>query len=213
MTQQTKIALSRCAVALLCAGIAAMAHAEDLGKYGNVWGIAEKDGVAQIKDKLVDLKNSGELDKRMNQARSDIVQNLTNPAPIKGIRKAAANASRTFDSSIVVKQDVKDDKGRVVVRAGTRVNPLEMRGLSKALLFIDGRDRAQVAWVKKRIASNPKDKVILVGGNWRVLSGELKRVVYFDQQGAMTKRFGIRAVPTVISQAGSVLKIEEVVAK
>lgn len=193
--------------------MAAAAHAEDLGKYGNVWGIAEKDGVAQIKDKLGDMKRSGELDKRMNQARTDIVNKLTNPAPIKGIRKATANATRTFDPSIVVKQDVKDDKGRVIVKAGTRVNPLEMRGLSKSLLFIDGRDRAQVAWVKKRIASNPKDKVILVGGNWRVLSGELKRVVYFDQQGSMTKRFGIRAVPTVISQSGRVLKIEEVVAK
>jgi len=193
--------------------MAAVAHAEDLGKYGNVWGIAEKDGVAQIKDKLGDMKRSGELDKRMNQARTDIVNKLTNPAPIKGIRKATANATRTFDPSIVVKQDVKDDKGRIIVKAGTRVNPLEMRGLSKSLLFIDGRDRAQVAWVKKRIASSPKDKVILVGGNWRVLSGELKRVVYFDQQGSMTRRFGIRAVPTVISQSGRVLKIEEVVAK
>ncbi len=40
-----------------------------------------------------------------------------------------------------------------------------------------------------------------------------KTQVYFDQRGTLSKRFGITAVPTVISQQGAYLQVDEVPAK
>ncbi|MGR0140608.1 type-F conjugative transfer system protein TraW, partial [Pseudomonas sp. RSP] len=56
---------------------------------------------------------------------------------------------------------------------------------------------------------HPRDKVILVAGSFLKLNREWGRPVYFDQQGILTKKFGIERVPAVITQKGRQLQIEE----
>jgi conjugal transfer pilus assembly protein TraW len=40
-----------------------------------------------------------------------------------------------------------------------------------------------------------------------------KTQVFFDQQGTLARRFGLRAVPTVVRQRGAMLLLEEIPAK
>ena len=80
--------------------------------------------------------------------------------------------------------------------------------LAAALIFIDGRDEAQLAFALGR--PSPKT-IILTGGNPQALMETHGHRMYFDQKGVLTRRFGLTALPSVISQDGLRLRIDEVV--
>ena len=98
--------------------------------------------------------------------------------------------------------------GRVIIAAGTRVNPLDTVPLRAPLVFLDGDDPAQLAWATRRFAST-KAKLILVAGAPLELMRARQRRFYFDQGGTLVKHFGIRAVPATVEQQGRALIITE----
>lgn len=203
----------RLAAALLAAAFAflpVISSAQDLGTYGNVWEIKEQDAIDQIKGKLSRMEKSGELKRMWEKHRDTQLAQIENPAPLPGITKALAAKTWSFDPTFTFGEDVTDHLGNVIARAGTKVNPLQYTPLTKSLIFIDGRDPAQVAFAKARSDANPRDKVILVAGSFLKLNREWKRATYFDQRGHLTTRMGIKRVPAVVTQKGNVLQIEEI---
>ena len=96
------------------------------------------------------------------------------------------------------------------VAAGTRANPLEIVSLSKHLLFFDGSDEQQVAQARTLIARyDGRVKPILVAGSYLALMQRWRTPVYYDQQGALTRKLGITQVPALVSQQGTQLRIDE----
>ena len=94
--------------------------------------------------------------------------------------------------------------------AGTRKNPLEIVSLSKHLLFFDARDRRQVSRARELMATyQGRVKPILTGGSYLDLMKSWRIPVYYDQQGLLTRRFGIHQVPALVSQEGQRLRIDE----
>lgn len=187
------------------------AVAQDLGDYGQVYGIQEKDAIDQITGKLTELDKRGELKKLWEKHRDKNLAAIENPAPLPGISTVATAKVWTFDPSFTFSEDIKDHLGNLLVRAGTKVNPLQYTPLTKSLIFIDGRDPAQVAYAKKRTDEHPRDKVILVAGSFLKLNREWKRPTYFDQRGHLTSRLGIKRVPAIVTQSGTLLRVEEFV--
>lgn len=100
---------------------------------------------------------------------------------------------------------------RVLFPAGTTVNPFDYEKLSKTLLFLDARDKGQVEFAK-RFLSSAKGlvKPILVGGEPLKLMREWKREIFYDQGGALTRRFSITQSPAVVSQEGKRLRVDEI---
>lgn len=189
--------------------IACTSLAESLGQYGNTWNIQEQDAVDMIKGRLTKMEKQGQLKKFWEDYREKQLSNLENPPPVPGITAATGHKVWTFDPTYTYNEDVKDHLGNILVPAGTRLNPLEFTSLSKAIVFIDGRDPKQVQYAKKRIDENPRDKIVLVAGSFLKLDREWKRPVYFDQQGILTRHFGIKRVPSILSQKGKTLQVEE----
>ena len=97
----------------------------------------------------------------------------------------------------------------IVARAGQRVNPLSFVAMKTDLVFIDGRDDAQVDWALKRWTAQ-NAKIIFVAGSPFNRMGEKKRRFFFDQQGKLTGHFGIAHVPAVVAPAGDALKVSEI---
>lgn len=186
------------------------AHSQSLGTYGNVWDIAEADAIDAIKGKLSRMEKSGEMKKLWENYRDRYVATIENPAPLPGISKASETRVRTFDPTFTFGEDFEDQNGKVLVKAGTRVNPLDYTPLTKTLIFIDGRDPDQVQFAKSRTDMRPLDKVILVAGSFLKLNREWGRPTYFDQRGHLTTKLGIKKVPAVVTQQGRVLRIEEI---
>jgi len=52
-------------------------------------------------------------------------------------------------------------------------------------------------------------KVILTGGSYLDLMRRWRRPVFYDQQGNLTTKLGIRHVPALVTQDGRRLQIDE----
>ena len=186
------------------------AQAQDLGVIGPVYAIAEPSLLEVILAKLREAEATGALAKLHLEARTGITRGIENPAPIAKITKTSKARSFYFDPSIVVPAAITDADGKVLVAPGTRVNPLDTVSLSKQLLFIDARDAAQVGRAKALIDERGgKVKIILTGGSYLELMRRWKLPVFFDQQGQLTDKLGIRHVPALVTQEGKRLRIDE----
>ncbi|MFZ5665736.1 MAG: type-F conjugative transfer system protein TraW [Pseudomonadota bacterium] len=196
-----------CATALALI-VASQASAGDYGQHGTVWPVIEPDLLQQIHARLTQLEKTGETARLNEELKRRTIARVNRPLPVPGLTLASAARSWRFDPTITVERNIADDKGRVIIAAGTRVNPLDTVPLRNPLVFLDGDDPAQLAWAARRYSAT-KAKLILVRGAPLELMKSRQRRFYFDQGGTLVKHFGIRAVPATVEQQGRVLLITE----
>lgn len=186
------------------------AHATDLGVIGPTYEIGEPHLLRMIEQRLREKERTGELKRLEEEAKARGVETVTNPPPVAGIR--TTQTARTFyvDPSFTLDRNILDAQGRLLFPAGTRKNPLEIVSLSKHLLFFDARDGRQVVRARELLATyQGRVKPILTGGSYLDLMKSWRIPVYYDQQGLLTRRFGIHQVPALVSQEGQRLRIDE----
>ena len=187
------------------------AQAANLGTIGPTYPVAEKNLLDVIMARLRAKEASGELKRHEQEARDRAAYAVNNPRPVDGLRRARAARTFYFDPSFTLQSNVVDSTGAVLFPAGTRKNPLEVVSLSKHLLFFDARDPGQVARARELIEHyQGKVKPILVGGSYLDLMKRWNKPVFYDQDGTLVRKFGIAAVPAIVSQEGQRLRIDEV---
>jgi conjugal transfer pilus assembly protein TraW len=195
---------------LVALAAAVCTSAEDLGTVGPTYAIEEPHLLNAIEQQLRAKEKSGELARLEEAAKQRIIDSIEHPMPLAGIRRTERARSFYFDPSIVVRENVTDTRGNIIVPAGTRANPLAIVSLSKHLLFFDGTDERQVERARELLAHyQGKLKPILVAGSYLALMQRWQLPVYFDQQGALTRKLGITQVPALVSQEGLQLRIDE----
>jgi conjugal transfer pilus assembly protein TraW len=185
---------------------------QDLGTLGPTYEITEPHLLDVIRARLRAKEASGELAQLMRAAQGRSIASVENPTPVPGLR--STQSARTFyvDPSFVLDRNISDAQGRLMFAAGTRKNPLEVVSLSKHLLFFDGRDAQQVARALALMKQSTKPlKPILTAGSYLNLMKSWRVPVYYDQQGVLTRRFGIQHVPALVSQEGLRLRVDELV--
>ncbi len=187
------------------------AQAANLGTIGPTYPVAEKNLLDVIMARLRAKEASGELKRHEQEARDRAAYAVNNPRPVDGLRRAQAARTFYFDPTFTLQSNVVDSTGAVLFPAGTRKNPLEVVSLSKHLLFFDARDPGQVARARELIEHyQGKVKPILVGGSYLDLMKRWNKPVFYDQDGTLVRKFGIAAVPAIVSQEGQRLRIDEV---
>jgi conjugal transfer pilus assembly protein TraW len=185
------------------------ASARDYGQQGAVFPVIETDLLSVIQNKLTSMQASGALERANKELAARTEARVKRPPPVKGIVVASQARSWIHDPTITVEQDFRDGKGRVIVARGTRVNPLDTVPLRQRLVFLDGDDPAQVAWAMGRTTALNAKLILVRGSPFALMKAEQRRF-YFDQSGTLTTKFGVRAVPAVIEQAGRTLKVSEI---
>jgi conjugal transfer pilus assembly protein TraW len=186
--------------------------ARDLGAVGPVYPIAEPDMLEEITQVLKQKEASGELAKLQRESQSRAQQRVNTPPPVDGLLRTSKALTSWYDPSIVFSQAIVDDRGRTIVPAGSRRNPLDVVTLTKQMLFFDGRDPDQVAMAKVAVDRlGGKVKPILTGGSPMELMKAWQVNVFFDQEGTLVRKLGITHVPAWVSQEGKRLRIDEVV--
>ena len=183
------------------------APAQDFGVYGQTFPIAEEHFLEALQRKLKGMEESGELVKRQKEMAGKARTKVRHPLPAKDISKTQTPRQGLYDPSLTVDQDILDAQGNVIAAKGATVNPLDRVSWGAPLLFLDGDDAEQVAWAQRQ---DSLSKWVLVKGSPLDLEETLKRPVYFDQAGTLTRKFGIRQVPCRIRQQGKKLLVEEV---
>lgn len=182
---------------------------KDYGVRGHVFPIIEQSLLEIIMNKLTSAEQDGLLSKLQEKFKKKVVEKISRPTPVQGLIKATKNRSWKYDPSFVQKTDIKDHTGKVIIPAGTKINPLEKLNWGKALIFIDGDDKSQIAWVKLS-AKAREGTIVLTKGNPLELTRKLNQDIFFDQGGVLTSRFNIQAIPTVVEQEDKLLKISEI---
>ena len=64
-----------------------------------------------------------------------------------------------------LKRDIKDDHGKILFHAGTKINPLDKFTLHKVLFFLDADDKRQIKWALANVKKYDFVKYILVKSN------------------------------------------------
>jgi conjugal transfer pilus assembly protein TraW len=186
------------------------AKAKDFGVVGRTSEIKEVDAIEEIKGKLSDMEARGELNEHNERMKKEVSDRIKSPKSLN-LGRAGEVREYEYDPSIEVKEDLRDARGIVFHRKGTRVNPLNVVSMPYELIFFDGEDEDQLKYViKKYEESEIKPKLILTGGSPVRLEEEYKLDFYFDQEGEIIKKLGIKAVPAIVMQEDKVLKVKEV---
>jgi len=184
------------------------AQAEDLGSYGQTYTIKERDAIDAMKDAVAKKLANGGKERMIKGAQDRYLASLNNVVTPKGIGTVKENAVRYVDVSKTVEKTIRDTKGNIIVAAGTVINPLAIKPLTKKVFFIDARDDAQIRLVLAK--ADPADKVILLGGSVFEAGKKLHRPIYLDVPGFHTI-MKIRALPSIVSQVGNKLQVLEAI--
>ena len=196
-------------VALLSVSLSSETRASDHGIVGQTFPIVEPDLLATIEAKLQRLQANGDID-RMNAAFARRAEaRVRRPKPVAGITPATEARTWAYDPTITIERDVQDQKGNYIARRGQTVNPLDFTAVTQALVFVDGDNKAEMAWATAQY-SDLKAKIILVSGSPLEEMTARQRRFYFDQEGRLTGKLGIRHTPAVAVQDGRVMKLSEI---
>lgn len=199
--------------ALAVALVALGASAHDLGTQGATFDIIEVDILKLISRRLHQAEADGSLD-QMNQQFSQRAQKrIMNPPPVYGVSDTVKARTWLYDPTIVSPQDYADQKGVVFAHKGERINPLErMPSYNKVLIFINGKDPAQVQYalgLQKKFGQ-VRTRLILTNGSPIDLNRKHVSMFYFDQDGILTRKFGITQVPATVVRENDMLRVSEV---
>jgi conjugal transfer pilus assembly protein TraW len=197
--------------AAMLATTACYAGAVDHGRIGPTYPIREPDMLEWIEQRVVAKVASGEALRYQEQQAEKIRRKLTHPEPLKSVSKALHDHTLYYDPTFILDENITDEKGKILVAAGTRINPLDRVGLSRPLIFFDAREPSQVTFARKYLDSRAGlAKPVLVGGSYFDLMKTWNTPVYFDQQSALIRKLGIRHVPAIVFQEGKRLRIDEI---
>jgi len=202
--------LETSALVILCSlTLSSAGQASDHGVVGQTFPVIETDLLSVIEQRLTRLQASGGIDRMNAEFARRAEAKVRRPTPVAGITPATQARVWAFDPTIVIEKDVKDQKGNYVARAGQTVNPLDFVAMHQALVFVDGDDKAQMEWATSQY-SDLKAKIILVSGSPIEEMTARKRRFYFDQEGRLTGKFGVRHTPAVAEQDGKIIKVSEI---
>lgn len=123
-------------------------EAKDLGICGHVFRIEEEDLLEYLTNKTRALsKEEGEALK--TKLQNHFITQIQNPKAIKGLKNADSYQVRYVDPTICADQDIRNKEGKIIVRKGACINPLEYAEHLDALLFFDASKPKQLEWTKK----------------------------------------------------------------
>lgn len=183
-------------------------EAKDFGQAGQTFPVIEPDLLSTIEARLKRAEASGELARSNEMFARRVEAKVRRPTAVVGITKAQEARSWDFDPSITLERDIRDQKGNLIGAAGQKVNPLDFVTVRQNLVFIDGDDMNEVTWATARY-TDLNAKIIFLRGSPIAEMTKRKRRFYFDQEGTLTERFGIRHTPAVVTWHGRVMRVTE----
>ena len=164
--------------------ISGVAQAKNLGTWGEMYPIAEQDMLTTIQTRLKAMEASGEMAREQEAFKQRVIENTLRPKPVDGLTLAQENTTHYIDPSLTVSEDLKDHQGRVFARKGQVINPLDTVPFTDTLYFIDADNR-----------------IILVNGDVREATNALNTRIYFDQDGSLSRKFALKAIPARVTLA------------
>ena len=180
------------------------ASGKDLGVHGKLYEIREEDMLSYVRGK------AGEIDMR---ALRESMEKTLEESYVKhssvslDVPSATEERVRYVDPSVNVRNPLYDHTGKIISSAGT-VNPLDHVSLSKSILVLR-EDQVKRA-LEETSKSEEKPILILTDGDIKRASSLAGQMVY-KASPFVLKRLKIEKVPSLVTQEGRKLRVEEVI--
>ncbi|EKE01924.1 MAG: hypothetical protein ACD_21C00022G0003 [uncultured bacterium] len=194
---------------LIITFVVSTAFAKDLGVWGAVFEIEEQDIREFIYARLDQMQQNGELEKINASFIKNVKNHSLRPAPVVGLTTTKNPKTFYYDPTYVLAKNIEDEKGKIIAKAGTVINPLDTVTLHSVWFFLDADDKRQIQWALENAKKHDYVKYILVCGNIKDAGEALGDRIYFDQNGLIAKQLGIKHIPCIVKQEGKKLKIQE----
>jgi hypothetical protein len=158
---------------------------------------------------VIEKSNHKELLKKIRKEAEKVKKNpqvytVTLKKPPKNAEKESI---RRFATTYVQPYDIVNQKGKIIIPKGTKIEPLKYFKLP--ILIVIDDDPADIQWaLKKREEFEEKVFILLSHGSaWDVAKKYNVRVYHLDDR--FVDRFQIKRVPCIIRQVGLELEVHE----
>lgn len=196
-------------------------HAENLGQHGQTYAL-DQDARESIKDVIRQKQKMGEVDQFWINYRAKTIEAIKHPTPLD-VPSSYSQRTELRDLKFTFSSDIRDERGVVLVKKGTAVEPLRLQPLQSGMVFIDGRDQRQVDYAIALGRKQPM-KIVLTAGspfelrvryqnaNW--WGGTKTIPFYYDQRkmiiNSMARIYGVHlgSVPVALTQDRDQLRVQ-----
>lgn len=186
-------------------------QAGDFGVMGDVLEIAEKDLIEVMKEKVASID--------WEQKKEVALKRYWDKQQFIALPRASQPRIRMIDPSIYISDDIKDAEGKIIVKNGTIINPLELLPFTQALVVFDPLDEKQIRLVDSRLPALVKryPRVTLIVSRFERSEGwkSYKSVTdHFDAPvfkltSDVQSRFEIQYLPSIITADRLAFRVEE----
>jgi conjugal transfer pilus assembly protein TraW len=184
----------------------------DLGVRGDVEEILERNLVDVMKEKVAAID--------WGKKKEESIERFWTKQEFIELPVARKNAVKEIDPTVVLTADLKDPSGKVLVPAGTRINPLEQSAFTQAVIVFDATDSKQIAAVDRefKTISLQYPKVTLISTQfssdegwafYKKITKRYSKPVY-KLTPEITHRFEINKVPSVVTAKGNKFVVREI---
>ena len=186
--------------------VAAKASGKDLGVHGKLYEIREEDMLSYVRRKAgeIDIRALREsMEKKLDEsyAKHSLVS--------LDVPSATEERVRYVDPSVNMRNPLYDHTGKMISPAGV-VNPLDHVSLSKSILML--REEQLEMALEEISKRGEKPILILTDGDIQRASSLAGQSVY-KASPFMLRRLQVEKTPSVVTQEGRKLKVEEMILK
>lgn len=176
-------------------------YAVNIGVVGSIFPVTELSLMKFIKS------NQDEI---QEEWKSQVSKHANRPTPLD-LKRAKQTNTHFYKPVIVLQNDLLGANGEVLWPKGTKVNTLDnMSSYAPHWILFNADDKAQMLWAKRILKTYKNAKIILTGGAIDNAENELSCPIYFDQEGRITNKLGIKFVPTFVTRYKDSLEIREI---
>ena len=137
-------------------------------------------------------------------------------APAVTLPPATTTRTRRHRPFVRTSNDLRDHNGKLLLPAGSRLNPLQTLPLTARILVLDAQDPHEIAWA--RTQRHPSRATIHLlttpdreagWGAWQVLQRQLAAPPFLLDRH-LADRLGVHATPSLIEAEGTELVVREI---
>ncbi len=181
----------------------------DLGRFGEVYEIAEIDLLEEIKRRLAAIN--------WPQKQRQALARFWEQRRFETLSVAQEDRDRIIDLTVTAPRDFITPNGKLIIQAGQTVNPLDKMAFGLCLFVFDATQKAQIDTVRKLSCRNKKAQVLYLATSlsrqdgWeglKALETVLNAPVYLLTPD-VRQRFQLQKTPTLVEQSGNRVVIRE----
>jgi conjugal transfer pilus assembly protein TraW len=181
----------------------------DLGRFGEVYEIAEIDLLEAIKSRLATLDGP--------RLKQQAIARFWQKRQFEVLPESREDRDRTIDLTVTAPRHLMAPNGNLIIRAGHTVNPLNQMAFGLCLIVFDATQPAQLDTVRQLSCRDKNARVLYLatqlsrGEGWEGLKNletTLDAPVYLLMPD-VRQRFHLQHVPAVVEQSGNRIVVRE----